>query len=552
MSRTLYLILISGALLTLINCSSDESPKPSPTAQFKVDKTLIVKGETVQFTDQSEGNPTTWCWTFEGGEPSTSEEQNPAISYSEIGKFDVTLEVKIGDQSDFISADKHIEVIDEVFEIEPIKNVVYGIDEEQHILDLYMPKDATTKTPLIIMMGGGGFYGWSGLDLMLPLVNQLVPRGIAVASARYRKVLPPKTPDRYQEGIINSSQDAKAAVRYFRATHTEYNIDPKVIIIGGNSSGAIGSLVAAYYDWKELPAFEQSLIANHGGLEGAQGSMEYSSEVAGIISLAGEMIVTTNFIDSTDPPFFGVCAFGDSDIACDTRVNPGGFTAFGAIPINDKAKEVGLHSDAYVFEVGTHDTPRERPQDYINKLMEWLEPIMENPPSYDPKPFIFYESFNEDCIPSGWSTVIIQNESFDWECKSDEGGSLYINSFAENGDDNPTDNWLISEPIRIEDSPDPMLLFDYTLRFEDIEGYGLQLYASTLHDGDFQPGEWVSISPLYDRQNVSTLLDDFENVRINIGNYNNQEVHFAFRYTSSGSISKKSLEVRVDNFRIMK
>lgn len=43
------------------------------------------------FYDASTNNPTKWNWTFEGGTPATSTDQNPVITYSIPGIYDVTL-----------------------------------------------------------------------------------------------------------------------------------------------------------------------------------------------------------------------------------------------------------------------------------------------------------------------------------------------------------------------------------------------------------------------------------------------------------------------------
>ncbi len=48
---------------------------------------------TVEYSDQSQGMPDSWLWTFPGGEPSTSTEQNPTVVYSESGTYSVTLSV---------------------------------------------------------------------------------------------------------------------------------------------------------------------------------------------------------------------------------------------------------------------------------------------------------------------------------------------------------------------------------------------------------------------------------------------------------------------------
>lgn len=66
----------------------------APYAAFAANSTAICSGTDVNFTDQSAGNPTSWLWTFAGGQPATSTEQNPSgINYATAGSFDVTLQV---------------------------------------------------------------------------------------------------------------------------------------------------------------------------------------------------------------------------------------------------------------------------------------------------------------------------------------------------------------------------------------------------------------------------------------------------------------------------
>ena len=69
------------------------------TANFSSDVTEVCQEGTVHFTDMSSGGEiTTWQWTFEGGDPETSTEQNPAVFYSTLGSWDVTLTVNgLGD-----------------------------------------------------------------------------------------------------------------------------------------------------------------------------------------------------------------------------------------------------------------------------------------------------------------------------------------------------------------------------------------------------------------------------------------------------------------------
>ncbi len=60
----------------------------------------INEGESVHFRDLSTGNVMTWNWTFEGGEPATSTEQNPVVTYNHAGSYAVTLTVSDGAATD--------------------------------------------------------------------------------------------------------------------------------------------------------------------------------------------------------------------------------------------------------------------------------------------------------------------------------------------------------------------------------------------------------------------------------------------------------------------
>ncbi|HOW25205.1 MAG TPA: lamin tail domain-containing protein [Bacteroidales bacterium] len=66
----------------------------APQADFVVDETEIATGAQVTFTDLSQGFPlSVYFWTFPGGVPDTSDEQNPVVTYPDAGDFDVTLTV---------------------------------------------------------------------------------------------------------------------------------------------------------------------------------------------------------------------------------------------------------------------------------------------------------------------------------------------------------------------------------------------------------------------------------------------------------------------------
>ena len=62
---------------------------------FDASLTHLSPGESINFTDNTWGAYLVgWEWTFEGGEPATSNEQNPSgVTYSQNGTYDVTLTV---------------------------------------------------------------------------------------------------------------------------------------------------------------------------------------------------------------------------------------------------------------------------------------------------------------------------------------------------------------------------------------------------------------------------------------------------------------------------
>ncbi|HNY56232.1 MAG TPA: FISUMP domain-containing protein, partial [Chitinophagales bacterium] len=67
---------------------------PALTADFMASNRYITIGTSIDYTDLSIGNPTSWSWTFQGGTPATSTVQNPTgIQYNTAGNHTVTLTV---------------------------------------------------------------------------------------------------------------------------------------------------------------------------------------------------------------------------------------------------------------------------------------------------------------------------------------------------------------------------------------------------------------------------------------------------------------------------
>ena len=80
-------------------------------ALFQSDEREVCAGSTVQFTDVSYFGVTQHFWSFPGGTPSNSFEQDPAVVYDTPGTYDVTLNVGDGFNTTTVSSTSHITVI---------------------------------------------------------------------------------------------------------------------------------------------------------------------------------------------------------------------------------------------------------------------------------------------------------------------------------------------------------------------------------------------------------------------------------------------------------
>lgn len=60
---------------------------------FSSNTQATCAGQTVQFNDFSFHNISSWNWTFPGGDPATSSEQNPTVTYNTPGTYDVQLTI---------------------------------------------------------------------------------------------------------------------------------------------------------------------------------------------------------------------------------------------------------------------------------------------------------------------------------------------------------------------------------------------------------------------------------------------------------------------------
>jgi PKD repeat protein len=66
---------------------------PAPVPLYTATPTVGCPGLVVAFADTSALRPTAWAWSFPGGNPATSTQRNPSVTYASAGHYGVTLTV---------------------------------------------------------------------------------------------------------------------------------------------------------------------------------------------------------------------------------------------------------------------------------------------------------------------------------------------------------------------------------------------------------------------------------------------------------------------------
>lgn len=96
--------------LEVYDISENECIADPLQANLEVDNTDPCILELIQFQSASTGNIDSYNWTFEGGFPETSNEENPFVTYEQSGVFDVSLTVTSGSEENTIVMEDYITV----------------------------------------------------------------------------------------------------------------------------------------------------------------------------------------------------------------------------------------------------------------------------------------------------------------------------------------------------------------------------------------------------------------------------------------------------------
>jgi len=113
------------------------------TAMFTSDITEVCEANDVSFSDASVGGATSWSWTFEGGDPATSTDQNPIVTYNSAGTYNVGLEVSNGTETNSVLMENYITV-----------NSCTGINESDEIGLNVFPNPTSGEFELQLIYNG--------------------------------------------------------------------------------------------------------------------------------------------------------------------------------------------------------------------------------------------------------------------------------------------------------------------------------------------------------------------------------------------------------------
>ena len=119
--------------------------------------------------------------------------------------------------------------------VETVENVSYGSCDKWHLLDLYRPKDAEGKLPVLLNIHGGAWV-YGDKKVYAPYCMYLASQGFAVVNASYR--LAPK------HTFPAPLEDVGAMVEWVVDHAEEYGLDVSNLFFVGDSAGA--HLATAY------------------------------------------------------------------------------------------------------------------------------------------------------------------------------------------------------------------------------------------------------------------------------------------------------------------
>jgi len=190
-------------------------------------------------------------------------------------------------------------------EIDLKKDIVYGYadrydwwgtyDPTPLAMNLYQPKgDTLQNRPAVIMVHGGVFligHPKAKKDIKA-WCDSLAHHGYVAINLGYRLGFDITSQASMIRAGYRAIQDVRAAVRYLKEYHALYRIDTTQIFVGGNSSGSISAIHAAFMEELERPIETYGVGKGREScdldcLDCSGNSYGHSADIAGVIALWG-------------------------------------------------------------------------------------------------------------------------------------------------------------------------------------------------------------------------------------------------------------------------
>jgi pectinesterase len=246
------------------------------------------------------------------------------------------------------------------------KNVAYGhAGEERLLLDACVP-EGPGLFPAAILVHGGGWTGGDKTKGVEPLFQPLARAGIAWFSIDYR--LAPK--NRHPAAV----EDVESAIRWVKVHAAELLIDPRRIVLIGESAG--GHLVAmaavrAKDDTRVAavvpfyaPVDQEADMQRRGGLSASMKALfglTEASEASMRVLREGSPI---NYVHAGLPPFLLVHGTGDPSVPFDQSTR-----------MQAKLRAAGVSVELISIDGGSHGMARWETfdPDYKKKVVTWIE-----------------------------------------------------------------------------------------------------------------------------------------------------------------------------------
>lgn len=238
-------------------------------------------------------------------------------------------------------------------------------------MDIYQPDIENIEKyelPLLMLIHGGGFYVGDKRDsLMSTLCRHFASMGYVAVSINYRLGFLPSKGEIARTGYM-ALQDAHAAMRYLVDHASTYGIDTSLIFVGGASAGAITSLNLAFMRDDDRPKYvnnrswrDLGTIASSGNSSRATFHIKALANMWGAVTslnmLKNSHTDIISFHGDADQvvPYDNGYPFNDMSIKLGKRMFD---RMYGSLPIDKRARELGLRSELHTFPGEGHSLQR--------------------------------------------------------------------------------------------------------------------------------------------------------------------------------------------------